>query len=260
MLVVLLIIMVTTSAAMLALHTVNSELRATGNQRLAQQTRGVADAAMVTTIAWIDLLGSTNQWLRTLEMWRTNGPPDMGAYPEPAIDPITTHGFASRTTMAAQRHLNIAAANEVGIVCNHGDGAAGSGGAGGAGGGGGSGGSGGSTSTSSDGCDSPFDQANLVGSLGPQQAYAVPDDGYVVDITDCMLAPAALAPGSPLGGSSSYDVIAFNCTVTARGRLDISAGTRSWSYGSTPAYTQSVFASAHDARATIVTPEMIVSK
>jgi Tfp pilus assembly protein PilV len=262
LLVVLLVIMMATASAMLALHTVLSELRASGNQRVALQTRGVADAAMVTTIAWIDLLGSTNQWLSTLEMWRTNGPPDMGAYPEPAIDPILTHGFASRTTMAAQRHLNIAAANEVGVVCNQGAGASGSGGSGGSGsaGAGGGGGSGGSSSASGDGCDSSFDQANLVGSFGPHPGYAVSDVGYVVDITDCMLAPAALAPGSPLGGGSSYDVIAFNCTVTARGRLEIDATTRSWNYGSTPAYTQRVFESANDARATIVTPEMIVSK
>jgi hypothetical protein len=270
LLVVLLIIMMATASAMLALHTVQSELRASGNQRVALQTRAVADAALVTTIAWVDLLGSTNQWLATLDAWRSgaNGSPDMLNYPEPAIilapNANATQGFASRTTMAAQRHLHIAEANEVGVVCNQPDGASGSGGSGssGSGGAGGGSGSGGSSSASDDGCDSSFDQANLVGSFGPQHAYEVPDVGYVVDITDCMLAPAALAPGSPLGGGSSYDVIAFNCTVTARGRLEITDGsTRSWDYGSTtPGYTQRVFESANDSRAMIVTPEMIVSK
>jgi hypothetical protein len=262
MLVVLLIIMTATAAAMLALNTVHSELQASGQERVAQQTRNVADAAMVTTIAWINLLGGTGQWLRTWDSWRASGPPDMDNYPEPAIDPLLTTGFASRTTMGAQRALNIVGANEVGIVCDAAAGGSGSGGAGGGSAGtGGAGGGGGTTASNSNPCDSSFDTANTVGSFGPTQAYTLPANlGYVVDITDCIRAPAALAPGSPLGGSSSYDVIAFNCTVTAHGRLEIGGASRSWTYGATPGYTQRVFASAHDARAMIVTPEMIVPK
>ncbi len=261
MLVVLLIIMTGTAAAMLALNTVHSELQASGQERVALQTRNIADAAMVTTIAWINLLGGTGQWLRTWDLWRVSGPPDMDNYPEPAIDPILTTGFASRTTMGAERALNIEAANEVGIVCNAAPGGSGGSGGSGSAGMGGAGGAGGTTASNSDPCDSSFDTANMVGSFGPSQAYTLPANlGYVVDITDCIRAPAALAPGSPLGGATSYDVIAFNCTVTARGRLEIGAASRSWTYGASPGYTQRVFASAHDARAMIVTPEMIVPK
>ena len=177
----------------------------------------------------------------------------MGSYPEPAINPLFTRGMATRVTMAAQRVLHIRQADEGGIVCNKPV-------EGGTGGGGG--GAGGSTSTGY-GCESPFDTNNWVGSFGPGQAYGLPEDvgGYVVDITDCFVAPAALVPGSPLGDGASYDVVSFNCTVTTRGRLDIAANSRAWTYGTTAeTYTQRVFASAHDARATIVTPEMIVPK
>jgi hypothetical protein len=268
MLVVLLILMVTTSAAMLALHTANSEVQATGHERIALQSRGVSDAAMVATLAWIDLIGGEG-WLKTWRTWVADGPPLMDNYPEPALDPLITQGMATRVTMAAQREINLVAANEVGIVCNTptpdsgGGGGGGSGGAGGAGGSGGAGGAAGGDgggAVTGYGCESAFDTNDLVGSFGPTQGYGLPEDlGYVVDFTDCFVAPAALAPGTPLGGTASYDVVAFTCTVTARGRLDLAPDSRSWSYGGT-AYTQRVFASAHDSRATIVTPEMIVPK
>ena len=115
------------------------------------------------------------------------------------------------------------------------------------GGGGGSGGSGGSSS-------------DTTGSFGPNQGYGLPPGGYVVDITDCQVAVNALTAGSLVaGGTGTSPTGSFHCVVTARGRLDPigSAAERSWALG-TRTVKQGVYSSAHDARAEIITPEMVL--
>ena len=100
----------------------------------------------------------------------------------------------------------------------------------------------------------PSTGGDTVGSFGPSQAYTLPGEGFVVDVTDCVEASAAFSPGTQMGGPKSKSKKSYTCTVTARGRLSVASGTQSWSYdGQT--YTQQTFASAHESRAIIVTPE-----
>ena len=114
------------------------------------------------------------------------------------------------------------------------------------------------------------------GSFGPNQAYRQVDDGYVVDISDCQVAGSAATPGAPIGGGpGSMRVVRFSCVATARARLvlqddlvtdmagldalDTTASrTRNWTVQG-QRYRQLAFMRSHDARATILTPEMLVA-
>jgi hypothetical protein len=253
MLVVMLVLMVATASAVISVNTVQSELQAAGNDRIALQTRYVAEAAIMTTVSWIDMLGDTGQWLETWNDWTT--PPEMWPVGEPELP---TNRQATRTSMWQQRALTTNT-NEVPPLADatpYGTGGGGAGGSGGSGGTGGSGGSGGSGGAGGAGGGPAVD---FLGSFGPRQSYVLPSEGYVVDITDCQIAPTAGTPGSPVGGGpGSLRVVQFYCVLTAHGRLVQSSGlTRTWTFNSHN-YAQSMFGSSHDSRATIVTPAMIV--
>lgn len=255
MLVVLLILLVATATGAVAIADTTSELQSAGNERVATQTRYVAETGIATTISWVDTLSGSGQWLETFNAWAI--PPSMERCAEPEIPATHTH-HASRTTMDVQMALQqnptqeVAALNDaVPYVAAAGSG--GSGGAAGSAGAAGGGGSGGSAGSSED----------TTGSFGPQQTYGLPAGGFVVDITDCQVVPGTLTPGSVVGGgSASYDVVTFHCVLTSRGRLEPSGGSTEsqWTLGGAKTYRQRVFSSAHDARAEIITPEMIVAK
>ena len=244
MLVVLLILLVATASAAVSVANTQAELQAAGNERVAMQTRYVAEAGMATTLSWIVQLSNKNAFTKTFRSWST--PPDMDHYAEPMIvNGAETH-HAQRTVMDAQLGMQQNPADEVPPLSN----AVPLSGAGSGGGGGssGSGGSGGST-------------PDTTGSFGPKQGYGLPSRGYVVDITDCQVAANALTPGSLVaGGSTSAPTGAFYCVMTGRGRLDPigSAAERSWTLGGSRTFKQGLYSSAHDARAEFITPEMIL--
>src|SRR6476661_4998325 len=63
LLVVLLVVLIITSSLTVAVRSTQSEVRAAGEERVLRQTRASAEAAMTTTIAWIDMLGDAGQWV-----------------------------------------------------------------------------------------------------------------------------------------------------------------------------------------------------
>jgi hypothetical protein len=249
-LVVMLILMLFTTTAAVSIRGTQSEVEASGQEKLSMQTEAVAEIAIVTTTTWIDQLGDANMWLDLWSRADTLPLPIMSVYGEPniATDPAMRH-HAMRTVATQQMDLlrtNLEVPPLTQPV------ATGTGG-----GGGGGGGSGGSLS---------FDDQLGIGSFGPRQAYGLARDtattlGYVVDITDCAQAPPTLAPGSPIGGGpGSLKIVQFYCVLTAHGRMQLPGNpiTRPWTFGGAT-YNQDVFMSAHDARATILTPEMLVA-
>ena len=124
-------------------------------------------------------------------------------------------------------------------------------------GGSGGGGSGGSSGSGGGSSGIPID---TLGSFGPRQAYGLPPEGYVVDVTDCAIAPSGHTPGAPVGGGAgSLKIVQFYCVLTARAHIQLSgaAAARNWTFGSFT-YAQDPYTSEHDSRATILTPQMIV--
>jgi hypothetical protein len=246
MLVVMLILMLATASAAVSVHTTQSELQAAGEERIALQSRYASEAAMMSTISMIDMLGDSGQWLDVWREWNKLPAPQMYRYAEPEIDPGNRHQ-AMRTSLGQETRLQTSTE----IAPLNGPQSA----SGGSGGGGGSGGSGGTGGSSGSGV--PLD---TLGSFGPRQAYGLPPEGYVVDVTDCAIAPAGHTPGAPVGGGTgSLKVVQFYCVLTARAHIQLpgAAAVRNWTFGAFT-YAQDPYTSEHDSRATILTPQMIV--
>jgi hypothetical protein len=243
MLVVMLILLVATASAAVAVHTTQSELHAAGQERLALQTRYVSEVAIMTTTSWIDQLGDDFQGI--WDRWATKPAPDLTRYGEAPFTADTRHN-AIRTGEYEQTGLPQYIQPPLWL----GGGAAGSGG----GGGGGSG-----------GASAPADPSGI-GTFGPRQAYGLPSDptsgqflGYTVDVTDCVQAPPAYTPGMQIGSNAGLVPTQFYCTLTARGRVVLpgAPAQRGWTFGGS-IYNQDPFMCAQDSRATILTPIMWV--
>ncbi len=236
MLVVMLILMVATASAAVAVHTTQSELHAAGQDRMALQARYVSEAAIVTTTAWVDRAGFSGDLLKIWLRWQNAAPPDLTVFGEAPLLASDRH-YAARTHEAEQ--IELLTANEVAPL---------------------------SLPSANAGIGTPVDPAGL-GSFGPRQAYVLPQDatsgqfiGYVVDLTDCIPAPTASTPGNQLNSTSGGLVpVQFYCVLTAHGRLALpgAPSTRKWTFGAA-VYNQDEFASAHDSRATLLTPTMMM--
>jgi hypothetical protein len=241
MLVVMLILLVATASAAVAVHTTQSELHAAGQDRLALQTRYVSEVAITATASWIDQLGEDFQGV--LDKWSARPAPDLTRFGEPALTAETRHN-ALRTGAYEQSGLPQYVKSPVWL----GGGSAGSG----------TGGAGGSSGSSA-----PVDPSGI-GTFGPRQAYGLPSDptsgqflGYTVDVTDCVAAPPAYTPGMPIGGQGGLVPQQLYCTLTARGRVVLpgNPAQRQWTFGGST-YNQDPFMCAQDSRATILTPVM----
>lgn len=248
MLVVMLILMVATVSAAVSVRTTQAELHAAGQDRLAMQTAYVSEAAIMTTTAYVDKIGDEGGFLDLWTYWQGQGAPTMQEYGEPALTTDTRH---NAVRLSQTEELKGQQTNEVPPLSNA-VAATGTGGGGTGGGGSGSGGGG-----------APVDPTG-VGSFGPNQAYGLVSSagyaGYVVDLTDCVPAPAALSPGTQIGGQQTLKPQQFYCVLTARGRLQLNgatSSTRTWTFGAST-YTQDAFMTSHDSRATIITPTMWV--
>jgi hypothetical protein len=254
MLVVMLILMIATASAAISVQSTASEINASGQERVAVQSRYASEAAMMSTISWIDLLGNSGQWVGVLQFWagQTAPPAMLPNYAEPAIPPNNRH-MASRSTM--QQQLALPRANGEIPPLSEAE-------ATGTGGGGGASGSGAGGSTGSGGSTAPAAFSDPVGSFGPRQAYGPQPEGYVVDINDCAQAPSGLSPGAPVGGGTgSLKVAQFYCVLTAHVRIGLPAGGGSehWEFGNAAlSYDKDRFENEHDSRATILTPQMLV--
>jgi hypothetical protein len=234
MLVVLLILLVATASATVSVSNTQAELQASGNERVAMQTRYVAEIGLMTGLTWAERanMARFGEQAPTLV-------PLMKSFAEPAI--VAGSGFSMRQTMESMVTVLENPTLEVMPVANavpH-SGSAGGGGAGGteAAGAGGSGGS---------GVTPPAD--DTTGSFGPDQKYGLPQGGFVVDFTDCI--PVS---GVSVGGMSQNEgaaaVTSYSCVLTARGRLEPPGDTnQEWTLGSEVREIRK-FSSANDARA-----------
>ena len=234
MLVVMLFMLVATAAAVVSIRATQNELEAAGQERVMRQTRAASEAAMTTTIAWIDMLGDSGKWVDVWDEWMSAAaPPPMNFFGEPPIQNNARHmagrtySFQQNGPRKAGEHYPLSSA----------------------------------------------DATDPIGSFGPNQAYTLPFDAatfnprrdmdmYAVDITDCALAPSSSSPGAPLsGGSESVSVVQFYCVLTAHVsmRMAGNTATNDWTIG-TATYSQPRYAVLNDSRATILTPQMLVTR
>jgi hypothetical protein len=274
MLVVLLILMVATASAAVAVSSTQSELQAAGNERVAVQTRYVAETGLATTITWLEMVvQNKSAWDAAMDEFDVDKggvPPGMEYFAEPELTG-TTHQ-TGRFSMAAEMDLRqnptletVALANAAPYMTTAGSG--GGGGGGGSGGGGGAagttagtgGGSGSSGGGGGGGSGGSGPSTDTTGSFGPKQGYGIPADGFVVDMTDCRDAPAALVAGMDANDESGTETPKPQyCVLTGRGRLEPTGGNATeveWDVQSgVKKFRQKIYSSAHDARATIIIP------
>jgi len=223
MLVVMLILMIATASAAVSVQTSQSELHAAGEARIAMQASYASEAAIMSTIAWIDDLGASGDWAALWAAGQAAPVPNLDQFAEPAIPAGAGRNYAMRSSQTSQiPQINPAVEMPPLGAPN-------------------------TTATIPD----------LYGSFGPRQVYQPMP--FVVDITDCAPAPVALTPGMPVGsGPGSFQQ--FSCSLTARTRIQlpaanqvVAANQRSWTFGAAT-YVQDPFMSKHDSRAIIITP------
>jgi hypothetical protein len=225
MLIVMLILMLATASAAVSVQTSQSELHAAGEARMAMQSAYASEAAIMSSIAWIDELGAGQQWAALWAGAQAAAVPSVSIFAEPAIGTGANRHFAMRTSQGAQELQRVATTEMKPIGPP----------------------------------DTTSVPADIYGSFGPRQAY-VPTP-FVVDITDCAPAPVSLTPGMPLGsGAGTFQQ--YVCSLTAHSQVQLPAAQqvaagkmRTWTFGSAT-YVQDPFMSKHDSRAIIVTPEI----
>lgn len=222
--VVMLIIVVSTALAAVSVRNTTSEARAIGRELMIVHARYAAEAALATTIAWFDIIGNTPTFLQLWEAWGAMPPPDMTGFTGGhVIANNASRHMAARTVQAQQMALGptvlpISDANAGAAI------------------------------------------PDVTGSFGPNQRYvAMP---YAVDITDCSLAPATLSQGNQVNASASGQTPRqFYCVLTARGRLVIpnaQGRNMTWTVGPNVPILQERSGVAHDARASILTPSVLM--
>jgi hypothetical protein len=244
MLVVMLILLTATAMAAISLQATQSELRAAGANRVALQTQYVAEAAMSTSLSWIDSTSVAGTFY-TVQLKGQNAlpnPPDMALFGEPPIG--TNRAWANRTRWEQQRELidyvTAPLTAPGGLVKRP---------------------------------TAGTQIADPIGTFGPRAAYVPgqqretamgPDQivDYVVDLYDCQQLPVTASAGSQVNqtGSGVPQQFQFYCVVTARGRSYLNgAATKVWDLdaANTRHYTASRFTAAHDARGTVVTPAIL---
>lgn len=238
MLVVMLILLVATTTAAISVQSTQFELRAAGYQREALQARYVSETAIMSTLAYVDVLG--DNFLATWQYWQdpNNGPPDMHIFGEPELLSAGWH-HASRVFMS--QVVDQQAGTEVAPWA---------------------------IPTGPD----------PIGSLGPRSALIVREPVVdITDCQQSTAGHTPGAPiGS--GGGSAVKIVTFYCTMTARARLcnedpanigicmakpddgTLDSVERLWDIDESGSndYEQDRFQVAHDSRATFITPELIV--
>lgn len=225
LLVIMLIIMMTTAAAAVSVQNTTAEMQAAGKERVLAQARYGAEAAMQATIAWIDLVGNSGSFLDVWTTWGNLEPPEVRPY---------TGGHVILNNDArhhAARSLQLAQAILPQVISP--------------------------VSGPNPGLPIP----DFTGSFGPSQPYAM--EPYVVDITDCFEAPKSMTEGGNMNLSAAgVSSKRFFCTLTARGRIVMNGGSGAGVTWDLPGGMNGVFqersGAAHDTRATMLLPEMLL--
>jgi hypothetical protein len=238
MLVVLLILLVATASAAVSVSNTQTELQSAGNERVAMQTRYVAEAAITASLAWVNIIQE-----RFNVALRPAAGNELAGYPEPEVAAGKLIAMATIENVAAEQQNNdeVPAMSDAEPYVS-------------TGGSGGSGGSAGSVEPPEPPPPAPA-PSDTTGSFGPEQSYGLTPAAFIVHFTDCVKAPGALAPGEDLREGAAGPM-AWHCVATARGRLEPGGGAteQEWNFSAGKTFKQRVFASAHDARATIVSP------
>lgn len=239
MLVVLLLLMIATAAASVSVQATQYELQAAGNERNALQAKYIAEANLLTTIAWLDKVfdpetgGGFSQFYTQCA---SGTAPQMWRYGQPEID-TTTHS-ACRLSWLSMRNLDPLQTSEVTPV---------------------------SRAVPVSG-SVPEGQAtpDYLGSLGPRQAYQPqlagnPDLGPDF-VTDIVCRPEAVEEGTVVGGTmTTTRTRRWYCEVIARATTVLAGAApapRSWTVGNAT-YAQNRFATYHEMRMTLLTPEEV---
>lgn len=230
LLIVMLILLTATTMASISLQATQFELRAAGQSRSALQTQYVSEAAMTTTMSWVDATSLDRGIMTHIDSWNSKADaPDTTWFGEPKL---TTGNRidASRTQWIQQAGLSAVTVPPI---------------------------------TRTGASNDP------VGTFGPKIAYTpgvenrgavgAPAD-YVVDLYDCRRLTGTGSPGSRVnqGGSGAIREMQLYCVITARGRSFVEGGLQKrWSNSNGAVYEVNRFAMAHDSRGTLVTPPIV---
>jgi hypothetical protein len=236
MLVVMLILLTVTALAGISFQASQYDLRAAGNNRAALQTQYVSEAAMATTLSWVDATSIDRSIMLHVGTWNDlsadDKPPDMTWFAEPALTKDNRRD-ATRTQWIQQEKLTKVVLPPLTV---------------------------------------PGVANDPVGSFGPrvsnhpgtQERNVGADEkvsDYVVDMYDCRRLTGVGSPGSQVnqGGSGTIKEMQLFCVVTARGRSFVWGGAdKIWKTADNKEYPVNRFTTAHDTRGTIVSPPIVV--
>ncbi len=234
MLVVMLILLTATALAGVSLQATQYELRAAGFDRTAVQTQYVSEAAMATTIAWVDAASLDGQFLKQVGTYDSSpNPLDTTKFGEPALTP-TNRKDANRTQWSQQARL---------------------------------------TNVNLPPLTRPGSNNDPIGTFGPKSNYSPGTEDplvtnaalsdYVVDLYDCQPLPVTGTAGSQINqtGSGVAQQIQYYCVMTARGRSylfgSFTGKTKTWKNAAGDALVVNRFSMAHDSRGTLVSPPIV---
>jgi len=232
MLVVMLILLTATALAGISLQATEFELRGAGFTRSALQTQYVSEAALSTTLTWVDATSLDGSILVHLGMWNdADAPPDLAKFSEPALT-AANRPDANRTQWRQQARLTNVTMPPITV---------------------------------------PGDPADAIGTFGPRVNYNPgtedPDEtdplvsDYVVDMYDCRRLTGVGSPGSQVnqGGSGTIKEMQLFCVITSRGRSYLFDGPRkTWDSGGGAKFEVNRYSLAHDSRGTVVSPPIVV--
>jgi hypothetical protein len=231
MLVVMLILLTVTAMAGISLQASQYDLRSAGNNRAALQTQYISEAAMSTTLSWVDATSLDRSIMTHVGAWNDTDAPELTWFAEPPLKP-GNRVDASRTQWIQQKNLSKVTLPPLTVAGQDND---------------------------------------PVGTFGPRVALhpgtqervapdrKVPD--YVVDMYDCRRLTGVGSPGSQVNqaGSGTIKEMQLFCVMTARGRSFVwGAVDKNWKTADGKDYPVNRFTMAHDTRGTIVSPPIVV--
>ncbi len=236
MLVVMLILLTATALAGVSLQATQYELRAAGFDRTALQTQYVSEAAMSTTLSWVDSTSLSGDILVHIGTWNAaSDPMDVTQFGEPKLT-ASNRGDANRTQWKQQARL---------------------------------------TNVNLPPLTRPGSDNDPIGTFGPRSNYSPgtedPDvknaalADYVVDMYDCQPLTVSGTAGSQVNqtGSGTAQQIQYYCVVTARGRSyvfgEFEGKKKTWRNAEGDPYEVNRFSMAHDSRGTILSPPIVRS-
>jgi hypothetical protein len=237
MLVVMLILLTATALAGVSLQATQYELRAAGFDRTAVQTQYVSEAAMATSMSWVDATSLTGAIQIHLDAWNlTKTGPKLNQFGEPPLTDLNKED-ANRTQWTQQRSYTNVIIPPLTV---------------------------------------PGANNDPIGTFGPRSNYMpgteIPDHkdatiaDYVVEMYDCQRLPAAGRAGTQINqtGSGTARQYQLYCVITSRGRSylfgDVKGKEKIWKTVDGIEYKVNRFTMAHDSRGTFLSPPIVSNR